>query len=245
VAGDIDADAAVQGGRAEVISDAELHAPIVAGPGDTVVQIQESSASTLVLDGTVGTVLLHPQLGVAFTTAGHVLRRPFGTVLTFPPQAGPRISLRNGGGPNPGTPFEGVLAEIAWTAESDYALIKPGGVPAKNSFQDAFPLDSIHTPQFFHVGTPLAALTRTGLRQLTYIGAQGNVPFGQFPARTVHLAEIGPDLLHGGDSGCAVIDKFARVWGFHLGSATIGDRLCSVFRAPSQDPGLRSSSLFV
>jgi hypothetical protein len=174
-----------------------------------------------------------------------VLRRPFGTVLTFPPQVGPRITLRNGDGPNPGTPFEGVLAEIAWNAESDYALIKPTGVAARNSFQDSFPLVSIQTPQFFHVGTPLAALTRSGLRQLTYVGAEANVAFGQFPAQTVHLAEIGPDLLHGGDSGCAVIDKFARVWGFHLGAANIGNRLCSVFRAPLQDPGLRSSSLFI
>jgi hypothetical protein len=229
----------------QVISDAELHAPVVVGPGDEVVQLQESSASSHVLDGTVGGVLRHPQLGVAFTTAGHVLGRPFGTVMTFPPQGGPRVFLRNGAGPNPGAMFEGVLAEISWTADSDYALIKPGGVPAKNSFQDSFPLVDIHTPQYFQAGTPLAALTRRGLKQLTYVGAKGSVPFDVGPARTVHLAEIGPDLLRGGDSGCAVIDKFAQVWGFHLGTAKIGNRLCSVFRAPAQDPGLKSSSLAV
>ena len=227
----------------QVIRDAELHAPVVAGPGDEVVRLQDSSASSLVLDGTIGGVLQHPQLGVAFTTAGHVLRRPFGTVLTFPPQDGPRVSLRNGAGPNEGTAFDGVLAEIVWTADSDYALIKPGGVSATNLFQDSFPLISMHTPQFFQAGMALAAVTRSGLRQLTYIGDRGIVQFPQGPARTVHLAEIGPDLLHAGDSGCSVIDKFARVWGFHLGSATIGNRRCSVFRAPAQDPGLRSSTL--
>jgi hypothetical protein len=229
----------------QVIRDAELHAPVIAGPGDVVESIQESSASALALNGTVGGVLRHPELGIAFTTAGHALGRPFGTKLTFPPQGGPRISLRNGDGPNAGAPFEGVLAEFAWTAESDYALIKPGGVQTKNSFQDSFPLISIYTPQFFQVGTPLAALTRTGLKQLTYLGSEGSVPFGPFPAQTVHVAQMGPDPLRGGDSGCAVIDKFGRVWGFHLGAASIGNRPCSVFRAPSQDLGLRSSSLFI
>jgi hypothetical protein len=219
-----------------------LHAGPLAGPGDLVGR-PGSSASSFDAGGTVGAVLRHPTLGVTFTTAAHVLRPAFGTQLTFPPQAGPRISLRNGPAQSTGAAFEGQLAEIAWTANSDYALIKPVGVEARNAFQDSFPLVSTHSPDFFHIGTPLAALTASGTKALTYTGAKGVLPIDQFQYRSVHLAEIGPVLMSGGDSGCVVIDRFGRVWGFHLGFVEFNDRLCSVFRAASQDPGLRSSTL--
>jgi hypothetical protein len=228
----------------QVMLESGLHASPIAGSGDSVVGVAAPPGSaSRPAAGTLGLVMNHPTYGSVVTTAAHVFGFPFGIRQAFTPAAAPRVWMRNGTGPNPTLPFEGAVVEVAWTPQSDYALVKPVGVPVQSVYQDKFPVGKAFTPDFFETGTVLHALTSQGLRPLRYAGARAVIALGSLPYERVHLAQMGPELLMGGDSGCALMDSSARPWGLHLGYVNLEKRLYSVFRAPSDDPGIHPSFL--
>jgi hypothetical protein len=226
----------------QVVTASGFHA--LAGAGDWLNAVQSPSSGSFRMTGaTTGPLLEHPRYGLLLSTAGHAMGLPFGTDRTFGLMDGFRVLLQNGPGADQGRAFEALTLRVSFTRRRDCALLVPVNVASQKSYRDEFMLGSTFAPDHFAIGTTLYALTVRGYLPLRYHGAESTVTIEGVAYEKLHLAEMGPNRLFEGDSGCTLIDNLGRVWGMHLGFIVKEGVFYSVFRASTDELAFTPSGI--